>query len=261
MNATVASVGLMLALSLSTRAHGEGVSLPANQEVPEIMMELQGQILTGLGASFGPSESISFTSTTDVSAKTFSFSSVNGATYAGQPAAITGSGVFNTSTNAWDLSGIGNVMGESWTLSGTAVDPPATYDLNMDMLLLNPVKVIASVEFNVSGNLILSAGVTEVRNLITDALISRSIYADSRVLDGPNKGNWHWSTNIFSSPRGNLSISSNGFSPDEGGEGSFSVAVVPEPATWVLLALGVVAMVCGAAPRNARSRLQANAPR
>jgi hypothetical protein len=150
----------------------------------------------------------------------------------------------------------GSVMGQSWTLTGTAVDPPPiSYDWDLDILIppLNPRKVIASVEFNISGNTLLSFGVTQVRDVITDAVISMSVYADARVLDGPNKGNWNWSTSSLATPNGNMAVASSGFSPDEGGVGNFNVSVVPEPASIGLLAMGVVALV-GIHVRQRRKR-------
>src|SRR6266545_7282689 len=105
MNTRVISLSAMLAVSLLFgAAPAFSGTLPAQDEVPEMMMETQGLISVGLGVQYGPSEDLHFISNTDINNLTFNFALVPGSTYAGQTATITGSGAFNSSTNLYDLS-------------------------------------------------------------------------------------------------------------------------------------------------------------
>lgn len=221
-------------------------SLPPEQEVPEMMMELEGQLGIWLGIHYGPSEDLNFSSDTDMTNMTFSFGLLSGSTYAGQPASMTATGAFNSSTNQWDFIASGTVGGESWSSTGTAVDPPAIYDFDLDLFgPLGPQEVISTASFTIEGDVLFSQGTTVVKNAITGQIISASAFADAMKLEIPNKGKWNWKTGQVPTPNGAVRVSSAGFSPDVGGAGQFttSITAVPEPASFALLATAVGMML------------------
>jgi hypothetical protein len=88
------------------------------QEVIEVLMDAQGANATLIARSFGPDSNsvLSFTANVQVG-QSFSYSSTPGLTYLGQPLSVTTSGIFNTSTNAWEMTSSGSLGGTS--LSGT----------------------------------------------------------------------------------------------------------------------------------------------
>ena len=67
----------------------------------QLMIENQGNDMTLLGLGFGvdPGSPVTFTSTVNASGMSFSFMPVSGSTYKGQLVTLSGSGVFNSTTN------------------------------------------------------------------------------------------------------------------------------------------------------------------
>jgi hypothetical protein len=229
-----ASAALLLSLPIPALATGGGDPLTADQEVPEMMMELQGSVFGYLAYEFGESGSpVNFSSIHDVSAKTFSFTSDVGSTYGGQPVVLSGSGVYNTLLTRWDFLVNGTVMGQPLSYTGTAVDPPFIWNLDFDPP--PNIHIDHGVSFNLDFDTVVSAGYTEIRDRTTNQLLSSYVYADYYHFVPPFQS-WFWSTDIFPTPFGNKKVNSSGFAPNAGGVGNFTASVVPEPASFGLFA-------------------------
>jgi hypothetical protein len=220
--------------------------LPPEVETTELMMELQGMLATWLGINYGPSEDLQFSSFTDVSSKTFSFNLLPGATYAGQSAMLTASGAFDALNNEWDYLASGSVGIDSWSATGTAVDPPQHWfpEIDISRPLGPPTKVESSVSITVTENAVFSQGTSVVRNATTNAIISQSAYSDAWQLKGTKKDEWKWKTGQVSTSTGPMRVVSEGSSPVEGGVGQFTtrITAVPEPSMPALIIMATIAI-------------------
>src|SRR5437879_2379348 len=99
--------------------------LPANDEVPEMMMEMQATYAAWLAYTHGtPPETLHFTSNTNITARSFTFTMNAGQTYGGQSATLLASGSFNSAANKWNFAASGSVGASNWSSSGFSQDPP-----------------------------------------------------------------------------------------------------------------------------------------
>src|SRR5207247_8497695 len=92
--------------------------LAANDEVPEMMMEQQGTYAAWLAYTYGtPTETLNYTSSTNITGKMFSFAMNPGQTYGGQPATLIASGSFNSGTSKWNFTASGSIGASNWSSS------------------------------------------------------------------------------------------------------------------------------------------------
>jgi hypothetical protein len=214
-------------------------TLPPEDEVPEMMMETQGLICIGLGVQYGPSEDLHFTSNTDISNLAFNFALVSGSTYAGQPATITASGAFNSSTDLYDLAASGSVGGDNFSITGTGQDPMHFYNFyqEWDWDFLDDELIISNVTYDQTATRTVSQGTFTVKSRLTGIVKSTSTHYDTYVLQGDGAGTWEWNTTEASTPNGRVKASSTGYAPVGGGAGQFITSVtVPEPQVGLLIA-------------------------
>src|SRR6516225_1057442 len=89
--------------------------------VTDTMMEYQSEQLMMIGHVFGAdgASPLSFSSTVDAAAMTYSFQLKLGSTYLGQSMTLAGSGVFDTATDTFDRSALGSLGAFHWTSAGT----------------------------------------------------------------------------------------------------------------------------------------------
>lgn len=226
-----------------------------NDEIVEVMMETQGADLDFLTRQFSLSQdtTLSFTSPTDIAGYRFSYSTVPGSTYEGQPLSIISSGYFDASDERWHLTStitVGNMQGTSIGVGQVIGDPMIHIDWGLDDWNTDyHARVTVTHEVIKSAAYVVSRGLNEEtrRGFFGDIVTGRSISSDFYETDGPNKGKWIWDGALEA-----VKISSSGFSPIEGGSGTFTanLRVLPAPSGLVLMGLGSLGLLARALGRR-----------
>jgi hypothetical protein len=228
-------------------------------EVIETMMQAQGQDLTWLVRFYGNDSSaiLHFSSTVNVGGRTFSFSVLPGATYQGMPFTMSTIGSGN-STNAWQWTTMASLGTHAWSTTGSGqyIDPP-NFDA-IDVFIIVPEPLLdqhSHVTYDQTASRTVSTETTSftMHDPITgmDTVYQTSQRFDTHVLQGPDAGKWVWSDDSNKQVDGHtLKIDSEGFSPINGGAGSFTVVFAPETSSGLLSASGLAALLCLAIARS-----------
>jgi hypothetical protein len=219
-------------------------------EVVETLIQAQGLDLTWLVRAYGNDSTavLHFSSTTDVAARTFSFTLLPGATYLGMPLMMSSIGSGN-SASAWHWTTMATLGAQSYmtTGSGQYIDPPNTEAL-FDLILPDLDKDQHSdVTYDQTAARTVSVETTSFTMFDfgsgKDIVYQTTQRFDTYVLQGPDAGKWVWSDNTNNQVDGHaLKMDSSGFSPLDGGAGSFTATFAPEPSTVVLFAVGLLAI-------------------
>ena len=217
---------------------------PLNQVqlLTELMIESQGDNAGYLGLMFGPDASspLVFSSNVDPSGTTFSFSLNPGTTYQGQSLTLSGSGVFDPSTSMLTASSSGMLGSKAWTTSDseTVISNGDKFSVASDSNLFDPAAK-AFDRHRITD--LFSDGISVNAGFYTDKdgkKIPGSDFTstDTWKLQNPDAGNWQYAENA---PGLGFTVASQGFSPINGGAGSFTASVVPEPSASLLFLGGL----------------------
>lgn len=260
---------LLLGMSLGTnngfQVRQASAGIISADELTDFMMEYQSEQLMMIGRLFGPAvgSPLSFSSTVDAAAMTYSFQLDPGSTYLGQSMTLSGLGVFDTAIDRFDRSAVGSLGDFEWTSAGTDVvggllDDVTTGKSNEDFKDENGEKFMDihdDKEYNK----------TTKKSKITTQLTKKDGSNDGEPNTGKDRlrpdGSWEL---VQSVTQFDFEIVSNGFSPPGGGDGSFTSSVnqVPEPCTLAMLSAGMLAYgVFRSGSRLARQRRAASDPR
>jgi hypothetical protein len=225
-------------------------------EVTEVLMDLQGAEATFIGRTFGADDSspLSFTSNVDVANKRFTFTLQPGVTYLGRPITLTGVGAFNAVTGVYDLTTMGTLGSSSldgtgtFSVTGTGGKgsdrwPPTgphyvDYESVVD-LTHAPIS-ITEATFTIDGAPQFSIPVPDFYN--------------------PTVASWRWDLPGVTVDNHTFAVAATGFSPKDGGVGSFTTRVLstPEPASLLPFTCGILSLA-GLAWMRRRSDRSAHA--
>jgi hypothetical protein len=218
-------------------------------EVVEALMQAQGQDLTALVRFFGNDGNavLHFTSAVDVNARTFSFLLIPGSTYLGMPFSMSTTGSGNA-TDAWTWTTTSSLGTVTWTTtaSGQFVDPPSYFDIFVDIDLTKDQHSFVTYEQTAGRTVSVETTTFTSHDLITnvDTVYKTTQRFDEHVLQGPDAGKWIWGDVTADQVDGHtLNIQSGGFSPLDGGAGSFTATFVPEPSTLMLTVTALAFLV------------------
>jgi len=211
-------------------------------QLTELMIEEAGTDASALGLLFGPSGSIGFSSIVDTAGMSFSFTSIPGASYLGQPLSLSDSGTYNSATDILTVYSTGTLgvttfgAAGSYSLTFSAgtmtgiedvdvFDPTVkAYDIHGHPIAWNPDGTSTSLAYFTDKN----------GNPIKDpnGNIKYVLDKDRRVS----------TTGVWAYESGGLGfgVTISGDSPLDGGPGLLTVDVVPEPSTFALLGFGVL---------------------
>ena len=201
----------------------------------QLMIENQGNDMTLLGLGFGvdPGSPVKFTSTVDASGMSFSFTPVSGSTYKGQMVTLSGSGVFDSTTNILTTTA-------SIGLGATTFTDTGTLDLSAGSNFMQMTEVTPPMPTPLFfSEDITDDECTEKPGFFEDfchytnngTKIPKSDYLSVVSMTLPS---WTFqNTGVFA-------VSSVGSSPATGGDGDFTTTImsVPEPSIWALMGLG-----------------------
>jgi hypothetical protein len=257
----------VLALGLGGPGRLLAGSLPDWAANTEVMMEAETAEMTFIGRYLGPdgSSPLPFTTTQDIAARTFSFqlgtSSNPNPTYLGQPMTLVANGSFDTSLDQWVItthgtfgpSGPGQTTWDSAYTASITGDP--TFLIAGTITV--PIPGFPLLDIKLSGALLVSVPPPIPLVLVASLLTGQATVATIPV--GPTFGVFDFllSTGAFTVTTGGVFLagldpnggghdflvkSSGQVTPIQGGEGTFTATIVPEPSTAVLLGLGMIGM-------------------
>jgi len=225
-----------------------GSFLPPGDEVVEAMMEAQGQDLTSFVRFFGadPAADLKFTSAVDANARTFSYSLQPSTTFFGLPLSISSTGTGNN-TDLWSWTTAATFGTQSFTMTGTYqfVDPPNFSDFINLIYVTKDQHSEVTYDQTASRTVSIETTTFTMFDPITlmDVVYATAQRIDTHVLQGPDAGKWVWGDLTTTQIDGHaLNIQSHGFSPLDGGAGTFDVTFTPEPMPVLLTALGLAAL-------------------
>jgi hypothetical protein len=226
---TIASPGRAASVDLAT------VIMMANSEANAVF----------IGVQFGTDSSspLNFTSNVDAAGQSFSYSLNPGSTYLGQAISLTSSGVLSSDGTVWTLTSDGTFGATSWSTTGTAstsTDPSGvttdhhTYDLK-------------DKNGNLTGDFTLDdrtiTGKTSTDSgFRTDTSRKPVPNSDFTSTDSLSDGKWTFNLVPLKTSNMIFPVIGTGFSPPAGGVGTFTTTIIPEPASLILLTLGVSAV-------------------
>jgi hypothetical protein len=202
------------------------------------MMDAEGANATLLGRLFGPDNGtvLSFTYSVDNVNETFSYSSMPGSTYLGQPFSLSASGDFNSTSGLWEMSASGALGSTSLngTGSGSVTDPPpiptGTYSWLWGLLdyhaSVSYSAVFSSVESTASAGLSIAG--TDVATF------------SGTDLQKFGQG-WTWTAGQIQIGGFNFDILSAGNDP--AGTFTTQITTVPEPTALNLISIGALSLL------------------
>ena len=201
----------------------------------ELMMADQEANTLILGFLFGadPHSPLNFTSNVDSTGLAFSYSLNPGSTYLGQPISLNSSGSSDSTGTNWTLSAQGMLGSTAWSTTGTATIT----------LQGNGFKIGGTYKFGSNGGDFHLQSLSTANGSSTDSgfftkngqqVPSSGFASTDKLVDG----DWKLTTSIPIPPGLGITIESTGFSPPNGGTGSFTTTVVPEPSSLTLLLIG-----------------------
>jgi len=243
-------------LLLVATAPGWAAPISAVQLLTELMIENQGNNAGFLGLMFGPDSSspLVFESNVDPSTNTFSYNLTPGATYLGQSLALTGSGAFDSLNNSVSFSSSGTLSSEPWMISGggdisliTSVYVLGVHlDLWFGLAMQKTFDLHAEISFFEDGTSRMEGYYTDMNgNKIPESdFTSRNRY---KIADA---GEWEYESDISGL---GFAVRTEGYSPLEGGVGTFTTSVVPEPSILFLIGSGLL-LLTGLAGQRSLSR-------
>jgi len=206
-----------------------------------LMIESQGDNLGVLGYMFGPdpSSSLSFLTNVGSSGTTFSFSLNSGAVYQGQDITLMGSGEFDPHTGMLVTSSAGTLGSQSWTTSGS------------ETVIASGNSFSSSVDLDVSAANPLSRNFTPPSGRHRDETFNPDGTSTNSGWYTNNRGEKIFGTDFNSTNKRNPDGTwqykegasfAEGFSPVNGGAGSSTASIVPEPSISLLF-LGGLSML------------------
>jgi hypothetical protein len=221
---------LLLTIASPSRAGFVGID--------EIMLSAEQCDAAFLGSVFGPggTSPLSFTSSVNVSANTFSYTLNPGSTYLGQAISLTTTGYYDATNSIWNWSSSGSLGTTSWNNIGSETitgDPLGniSYEGSLLGFTLNVAVDYSTLNFsNVStgagilsyqGHDLVTVTETDSRNFVTGAVT------------------WSLFSVVFGAQQ-------NGIAPPGGGGGSFDIIIgapVPEPSSCALLGIGMAGVL------------------
>lgn len=129
---------LQCSIFLCALLYGSNLKASFIDVTTELSETMMGQSLADsilLVQAFGVNPTgISFTSSINANARSFSYSAVGGQTYAGMALSLTTSGIYNPSTGAYDWTTNGQLGGDSWSQSSSSAwvgDPEIKTERNV----------------------------------------------------------------------------------------------------------------------------------
>jgi hypothetical protein len=206
----------------------------ANEAMSEYMAS--DLVLIGFFSGIDPLSPLSFTSDVDPAGRSFSYSLLAGSMYNGQQIIDLASGTLNGTT--WTLSSTGSLGSTVWSTSGTmTINYNAGNDTDTDTQDLNrfdkdKVKT-GDVHTTSTSELTAAGGTVMDKKFLTDKNGDK-IPGSDKTSEYALSAAGAWNLQVF----GSFTLTSSGISPPDGGAGTFSVSLVPEPSSSILLFLG-----------------------
>jgi hypothetical protein len=261
-SATRASVVTLSLLALITTipTPGRAGSVPL---ATEILMANQEANSLFIGDFFGVDSKspLNFTSIVDTGGQFFTYSLIAGSNYSGQPISLTSSGMLDAAGTVWTFSSSGTFGTTSWSSTGTALtstsgditDDKHDYDFKDNNN--RKVRDIHLDSRTINGKSSTDSG---FKTDATGTKVPGSDFDSTDTMDGTQ-----WTFNL--KPKSGMSfdnfpIVSTGFSPTDGGVGSFTTTIIPEPSSLTLIVLGALGIL-GLRLRGPRRHSSALIPR
>jgi hypothetical protein len=260
-------MAVMLCLVGATAVQAQGLpGIPTGTVMSEVMMDLQGTEAQLYGAMLGvspsPLQSLSGTTSTDLSAGSFSFSLNSGSTYLGQAISDSVQGQFNSATGSYDYTVTGAAaLGFKWSETGSIT--PVAIDLGVPKwelksygavytLLSFPPKYIYGQTDLVT---ILGPGLTSPALSLRSSSLADPLGNNLGISIGtdqfdPVTGRYIFQDLFQRAPKAPFQLLSfedvtTGTTPITGGAGTYitTISSVPEPSSWVMGLLGALGLL------------------
>ncbi len=252
-------MAVMLCLVGATAVQAQGLpGVPTGTVLTEVMMDAQGTEAQLYGAMLGVSPStpqtLSGTTSTDLSGGSFSFRLDLGSTYLGQSISDSVQGQFNPTNGSYDWTGMGSALGVTWTETGS-ITPFLTnssgpiWGLNstgsVRTLLYNPL-FDENDQVNINGT---SPTYSLCSLSLLDPLgdnVGTSIGRDGfNPLSGLYSFQDLFQPTMTSVGLNAFSDFTSGMSPAVGGTGTYTTTIssIPEPSSWVMGLLGALGLL------------------
>lgn len=238
-------VGMTLAMTLAGTNLAAALPLdPFDAELEAVMLgqEADTEILPRLQISHTP---VDFSSSLNPSGGAFSYQTLPGATYAFLPLSLAATGSFNPMSDVGSWTSMATLGTTTWTGSGSFapdVSHPGGEDVDFDATFDPVIWDYAAIKFfSRQGRLIRSFGA----NVYTIFFIPVAVSADfDRIVlpKNPAEDRLWATTQQASTAPGFVGFGLDaGGTVDLSGSGTFTVSVVPEPASSVVLLGGLIA--------------------
>ena len=220
--------------------------LPSVQLVTEALMGTQGGDASLIGMFLGADAGspLRFSSVVDPTNFSFSFSLMPGSSYLGQPMTLSSSGTFDPNTgvlSAFSSGTLGTMSfaisdSESWMNTSNGIQGSGDQILSVGGDERGRRRVTHRHDFPDGSSVESGHFVDEHGHRIPG-----SDFVNVPDEDHPEEPDWDWGTR-HGRGGGPYSVFSTGFSPLDGGTGSFTTTIspVPEPSTLLLIGSGFI---------------------